>query len=169
MKRPEPNEYHPFYQSYIDRTRGADALQNLQDSADMLLSFLVELPPEKTTYAYADSKWTIHQLLQHLNDCELIFAYRALWIARSGEGKLTGFDENAWADRSLEALPTWQESVEQFKYLRNFSLSMFHSFPEKLMDKTRMMDDFETTLRSIPFIMAGHTYHHIHILKTRYR
>ncbi len=171
MKRPQPGEYGDFYQGYIDRTRGADVLQNLEDSADMLLNFLEDLPEEKRDYAYGEDKWTIRQMLQHLIDAELVFTYRALWIARGGDVAvkgLPGFHENTWAENSLKALPPWDEMIEQFKALRNYSMALFHSFPESLQDKAEQINDYHTTLRSIPFIIAGHTFHHLHILKTRY-
>ena len=168
MRRPQPGEYDPYYEGYIERTRGADALQNLEDSGDMLLDFLENLPEDKRDFAYAEGKWTIRQLLQHLVDCEMVFTFRALWIARSAKGALMGFDENAWADNSLEALPAWEVLIGQFKNLRNYSISLFHSFPEKWLDNTEFVNGHQTRLGSIPYIIAGHTFHHLHILKTRY-
>ncbi len=168
MRRPQVGEYGAFYQEYIDLTRGADFLQNLEDSADMLLEFLENLHTERRNYSYAGGKWSIHQMLQHIVDCDLVFTYRALWMARGGEPNIPGFDENTWADNSLNASANWDELIAQFKNLRNFSISLFHSFPEKIMDYEATINGYKTRLGSIPFIMAGHTFHHLYILKTRY-
>ncbi len=168
MRRPQQGEFGAFYKGYIDLTRGADALQNLEDSADMLLEFLENLPVEKRNYSYAEGKWTIHQMLQHIVDCDMVFSYRALWMARGGEPNLPGFEENDWAKNSMEALAGWDELIAQFKNLRNYSMSLFHSFPEKLKDNKAIVSGHNTALRSIPYIIAGHTFHHLHILKTRY-
>lgn len=169
MRRPQEGEYGAYYKGYIDQTRGADVLQNLEDSADMLLEFLEYLPAERRNYSYAEGKWTIHQMLQHIVDCDLVFTYRALWMARGGEPTLPGFEQNDWADNSMEALTGWDELIAQFKNLRNYSMSLFHSFPEKVLDNQAIVSGHSTLLRSIPFIIAGHTYHHLSILKMRYQ
>ncbi len=168
MRRPQEGEYGAFYKGYIDLTRGADALQNMEDSADMLLEFLENLPVDRRNYSYAEGKWTIHQMFQHIVDCDMVFSYRALWMARGGEPTLAGFEENDWADNSMEALASWDELISQFKNVRNYSMSLFHSFPEKLLDNTATISGYKTMLRSIPFIISGHTFHHLNILKTRY-
>lgn len=168
MRRPQEGEYGAFYKGYIDLTRGADFLQNLEDSADMLLDFLENLPHEKRTYSYAEGKWSIHQMLQHIVDCDTVFTYRALWMARGGNPTLEGFDENLWAANSADTLIPWSELIEQFKNLRNYAISLFHSFSEKMLEREAHIGGFNTRLRSIPFIMAGHTFHHLNMLKSRY-
>ncbi len=97
MKRPEAGEHGEYYQGYIDKTRGADFLQNLQDSGDALVRFCENLPEEKRDFAYADGKWTVAQVIRHIIDCDLVFAYRAMWIARTGGGNLQGFEQDDWA------------------------------------------------------------------------
>lgn len=168
MRRPQPGEYGDFYQSYIERTRGADFLQNLEDSGSMLLEFLKELPEDKRHYAYAPGKWTVIQMLRHIIDTDLVFTYRALWLARTGSAELEGYDHNAWADSSMEAHMDWGDLISEFRNLRNFSISLFHSFPQDMLDQQGSINGYTTSLRSIPFIMAGHTFHHLQVLKDRY-
>lgn len=168
MRRPAPGEYNPYYQGYIDRNRGAGFLQNLEDSADVLIYLLESLPEEKHHHAYAPGKWTVLQLLRHVIDTDMVFTHRALWLARSGGGDLPGFEEDRWAENSLKGSLHFQELMRQFKDLRNFSMGLFHSFGPALLDAEGLANGHRVLVRSIPFIMAGHTFHHAHILKERY-
>ncbi len=168
MQRPKKSEYDPYFDHYVQLTRGANALQNLNDSGEMLIRFLENLPEDKRDYAYEEGKWTVQQLVQHLIDCDLVFTYRALWMARGGEPNLAGFDENIWANNAKKASLNWNETLQQFKTLRNFTVGVFKSLPNELMDQTATVSGSQTTLRSLPFIIAGHSFHHLTILKERY-
>lgn len=168
MRRPEPGEYAAYYDGYINRTRGANFLQNLRDSADDLVHFLENLPAEKWNYAYAPEKWTVQQVVQHLIDCDLVFAYRAIWLARASGGTLPGFDENKWADATKSKTRSPQELMDEFISLRNFIVSTFKSFSESEMEVQGIASENQLKVNSIPFIIAGHTFHHLAILKERY-
>lgn len=168
MRRPQSGEYGEYYQHYIDLTRGSNNLQNLEDSANTLINYLENLAPERRDYSYDEGKWTIHQMIQHIMDCDMVFTSRALWIARGGETTLPGFDQNNWAETSMDALTEWDELITQFKNLRAYSISLYRSFPEKLLDNAAQVSGYNTTIRSLAFITAGHTFHHLDILKTRY-
>lgn len=168
MRRPEAGEYAPYYDGYIKLTRGTDFLQNMEDSADELVHLLENIPPEKRQYAYAEGKWTVEQMLQHIIDCDLVFSFRALWLVRSGGGNLEGFEQDEWARTTQKSQRNWDEMLTEFKRLRDFSISMFHSFDEKGLEIKGTVSGNNTTVRRLGFIMAGHTFHHIHILRTKY-
>ena len=168
MKRPEPGEYAPYFDAYISRTRGANFLQNLRDSADDLVHFLENLPAEKWSYAYEEGKWTINQMVQHLIDCDLVFTYRALWLARTGGDTLSGFDHDAWAKSTKPSDRKPSELISEFIALRNYIISTFKSFSESEMRIRGNVSGRDTLVNSIAFIIAGHTFHHLAILKERY-
>ena len=68
MNRPSQAEYAPYYQSYIDQVNETDIMQVLRSELDDLDVLLGKVPAEKETYAYADGKWTIRQIVGHLID-----------------------------------------------------------------------------------------------------
>ena len=95
MTRPQPGEYAPYFDRYIALTRGADAIQNLEDSALDLYEVLAELDDEKGEFAYARDKWSIVQMIRHLIDTDMVFTYRALYFCRNQGGELAGYDHEA--------------------------------------------------------------------------
>ena len=77
-----------------------DALKN---QTPVLFKFFNELPANKRDYRYAEGKWTIKEVLQHIIDAERIFSYRGLCFARKDMTPLPSFDENTYADNEKTA------------------------------------------------------------------
>lgn len=168
MHRPEPGEYGAFYEGYINLTRGADVLQNLQDSSDSFINTLHQMLPAKGDYAYAPGKWTVKEVIRHLIDTDVVFLYRALHIARGGKDDLPGFDENDWARRTPLNDQKAEDLLEDFRLLRNFTINTFHSFSTDMLNAKGTANQLPLTTLAQGFIMAGHTFHHTTILKERY-
>ncbi|MEQ9414374.1 MAG: DinB family protein, partial [Cyclobacteriaceae bacterium] len=77
-------EYDPYYSRYINVVPVASELR-LQFEVGMLevIQFFKFAPEDKLDYRYAQGKWTIKEILQHLIDTERIFMYRIFRIARN--------------------------------------------------------------------------------------
>ncbi|MGB0177015.1 MAG: DinB family protein [Owenweeksia sp.] len=168
MRRPEAGEYGAFYKGYIDLTRGTGLLQNLQDSGNSLLNTLQGLIPDKTDYAYAEGKWTVKQMLRHIIDCDVVFLYRAIHIARGGEANLPGFDENLWAENASVEKQDMENLVEDFRLLRNFIINTYRGFTPEMLNASGTANNLPLSVLAQGFIIAGHTFHHSIILKERY-
>lgn len=168
MKRPEPGDYKPYYDRYLQLTRGADFLQNLEDSADQLIHYAENLPPEKYDLAYAEGKWSIRQMLQHIIDTDQVFTDRALWMLRQPGCQLPGYPHDEWAQESLTSLPDFKQLLAQFRLQRQYMLNFFHNLSSSELEKSGTVDGHKMTVRAIPFIMSGHVFHHLSILSDRY-
>ena len=94
MSRPVDSEYAPYYQSYIARVSENDIVPVLRSQLDELDELLSKVKPDGETYAYAEGKWSIRELVGHLIDAERVFGYRAFCIARGERQNLPGFDQN---------------------------------------------------------------------------
>src|SRR4051794_14981593 len=101
MQRPIPGEYDPYYEGYLSQTNDADDfLTVMSEQPDQLRSLIGDLPEDKGTYAYADGKWTIKELLNHIIDGERMFAYRVLRVSRGDETPIEGFDQDPYIEHS---------------------------------------------------------------------
>jgi len=170
MKRFAPNEFKPYFAIYIEPAvaRNLDIVPLLELGLKETGDFFKQIPADKELYAYAEHKWTIRELLLHLIDTERIFSYRALRIARNDKTNLPGFDENDFARHSKANKRTLPELIEEFKTVRQATLSLFKSFDTEDYVKTGMASNSEISLRAIGFILAGHVIHHERIIKERY-
>jgi len=95
--RPDLSRVGNFYHNYINLVTQDDLVEAFDIQSASFIRFLETIAPDKYDYRYADGKWTIRELLQHIIDAERIFSYRALRFARKDSTPLPGFDENLFA------------------------------------------------------------------------
>ena len=168
MSRPSASEYGSFFQTYINYTSGKDYSILVQQYHDRITESWAAIPTERSNYAYAEDKWTIKQMLQHVMDTERIFAYRALAISRNEPATLLGFDENEYAKNATAAHRNWKDMLTEWRVLRQSTNLLFASFTEEQMKSMGNANGHPVSVNALGFIIFGHALHHLHILKERY-
>ena len=96
--RPETSEAAPYYFNYINQVDGDNPIRLIEGQLDQALSILSAIPEQKSLHRYAPDKWSIRQVVSHLNDTERVFAFRAMWFARGFSDPLPSFDQNIASD-----------------------------------------------------------------------
>jgi hypothetical protein len=153
---------------YINLTQKDQLAKALKKNTRKFKKVLKNIPEKKIDYSYAEGKWTIRQMLQHIIDAERVFAYRALWFARKDSQPLPGFDENAWALQAPASSRKWEDMVREFKVLRKSTELMFASFSEDDLNATGISNNNEYSVAAFGYITAGHVAHHMNVIKERY-
>ena len=163
------DEYAKFYQSYIDKVDTEKTIvKNLQETFQEAMAIFKVLPEDKYLYKYAEKKWTIVQLLEHIIDAERIFSYRALRFARNDKTDLPGFEENSYVENAYSNSRDYQELLEEFVLVRKASEIMFSNFSDEVLKRTGSIDGNKISVRAIGYVNAGHLRHHLAIIKERY-
>jgi len=165
---PARNEAAPYYYTYIDRVTSNNIVQVIEQQLDQVLPLLRGISEEKSLHRYAPEKWSIRQVLNHISDCERVFAFRALWFARGFSSPLPSFDQNIAVNGGLADQLPWTRHVEEFCAVRQSSASFFRNLPPEAWMRTGIASDNPFTVRSLAYILAGHVTHHIGILQERY-
>jgi hypothetical protein len=93
-------EYAAYYENYVKATEDVILLDELEICLHDFIRFVQNIPMDKFDYRYAEGKWTIKDIIQHLIDAERVFSYRALRISRNDKTPLPGFDENDYVDQA---------------------------------------------------------------------
>lgn len=166
--RPEANEAAPYYFGYIDKVPGDDAVAALEKQLDETLPFLSAISEEKSLYRYAPEKWSIREVLNHLNDCERLFVARAFWFARGFESAMPSFDQMVAAATARADERSWASHVEEFRAVRNSTLAFFQNLPAEAWTRAGIASGNPFTVRALAYLAAGHVTHHLTILKERY-
>lgn len=120
------------------------------------------------TKPYAEGKWSIHQLIQHITDWERIWCYRALIAARNEGSIPDGHDENKMADHSNANNIPIEQLMEEFRLVRMASIALFDTFSEEILHAPCRFYQQEMAIGAVGFGMIGHQLHHLQILKERY-
>ena len=143
-------------------------MPGLKSSTKDLFDLSKSIPADKHDYRYADGKWTIKEVVQHMLDGERVFTYRALRFARKDDTPLPGFDENLFAQTAKADKRNWNDLVEEFAALRKASEAMFASFDNEQLESSGIASESSTYVLGIGYIVAGHVNHHCGIIKERY-
>lgn len=168
MPRPDLTRVPDFYHNYINQVKEDDLLQAFKKNTEEFTGFLQSIPETKHDFRYAEDKWTVKELLQHIIDAERVFSYRALRFARKDEAHLPGFNENHFAKFSNAAERNWNDLVEEFKAVRKSTEYLFASFGPEQLDSEGIANTRSVYVLGIGFICVGHCMHHQNILKERY-
>lgn len=166
--RPRPDEADAYYFRYIDRVPGEDVLAVLEPQLDETVALLSPISEEKSLYRYGPDKWSMRQVVNHVNDCERLFLLRAFWFARGFETSLPSFDQLVAAAAARSDEFPWASHVEEFRRIRLSTLSFFRNLPAEAWKRRGIASDLPFTVRALAWIAAGHLDHHAAILRERY-
>ena len=164
----QPTEYASYYSPYINALGNVNLLEELENSIQNFEEFLTQIPSEKHEFRYAEGKWTIKDIVQHLIDTERVLAYRSLRFARKVQTPLHSFDENEYVDATAANKRTLTDLLQEYKAVRLSTLYLFKSFSNEELIYTGIASNNSFTVRAIGFIIAGHQKHHQRIIAERY-
>lgn len=166
--RPKPDEAAAYYSMYIDRVTSDDVVDFMTTQLAETASFFKQISEEKSLHRYAPDKWSIRELLGHVNDCERVFAFRALWFARAFPDALPSFDQEIAVAGAGSNNVSWANLVDEFESVRAATLAFFRQLPEEAWARTGIASDNPVSVRALAYIIAGHVSHHVAILRERY-
>lgn len=157
-----------LFLNYINKADDTDVVKALRNNSKAFRKLIKNIPHKKRNHAYAEGKWTIKELLQHIIDAERVFAYRALRFARMDATVLPGFDENNWAAAANKINRKWDDVVAEFKNVRASSEMLFESLGEEQLLFKGTASNQPLNALAMGYIIAGHTKHHMDIIEERY-
>ncbi len=161
-------EYANFFEPYMSKVGEVDLIEELEISVHRLIKFVQNIPMDKFDYVYAEGKWTIKDILQHIIDAERIFSYRALRIARRDKTPLPGFDEDDYATIANGSKRTIIDLLTELAVVRQATLSLFKTFSDDDLMQIGIASNNPISVRAIGFIIIGHQNHHQQIFNERY-
>ncbi len=168
MSKPIITDYPANFAGYINQVPEDDLEQAFFNQREILPVFFLSITEEKSLFTYAEGKWTLREMLQHIIDAERIFNYRALCISRKESVSLPSFDENIYAANSHANKRSWQSLVDEFFHVRISSEDLYKSFTDEMLVQKGMANNNPINVLSFGFITIGHIYHHKTVIEERY-
>jgi hypothetical protein len=168
MNRPERSEAAEYYFTYIDRIQQDDIVGVMERQLRDAGKVFAGISEEKSLHRYAPEKWSIRQSLNHINDTERAFAFRALWFGRGFTDPLASFDQDVSANGARADEYSWARHVAEFRDVRGASLALFRNLPAEAWKRSGVASGNRVTVNALAYMIAGHASHHIAILQERY-
>jgi uncharacterized damage-inducible protein DinB len=165
---PARTEAAEYFFRYITQVPPGDICQLLENQIEEVMGLLGPLSEEESLYRYAPDKWSIRQVVNHVNDCERVFASRAHWFARGLAEALPSLDQNAAAALADADARSLESHLEEFNAVRLSSLALFESLNSEAWTRQGIASGHPFTPRALAWITAGHLIHHLRGLKDHY-
>lgn len=158
----------PYFDTYLKLVESSDLRYELRASQTSFLQLIRSLSDDQLNYRYAPEKWTIAQVIYHTIECEIIFNYRALTIAKEAHAELPGFDENEYTAAAHVEDATVEQLAAFFDSTRQSTLGLLSTLDEAQLQKTGLANGNEVQVSALFYITSGHTRHHQNVINERY-
>jgi hypothetical protein len=167
LVRPQPGEYAPYYDQYISLVGSEDVLTLLAKQAEEMTA-LLSSATAKADFRYAPGKWSVKEVVGHINDTERIMAYRALRFCRGDATPIEGFEQNDYVRDGNFGQRTWADLTEEFGVIRKATVALFRSVDAEAAVRRGVANKNAISVRALAYVIAGHELHHRRILQEKY-
>ncbi len=150
------SELNP-YANFLGDARAHDVLEMTPITIARLIR---NSDKAQLTRTPAPGKWSIRDILCHLADCEITFAFRLRQTIAESHHVIQPFDQEAWASHysALDA----HDALEAFGASRRWNMLFIRVVgPEGETKAVRHPERGEMTFRTIVETMAGHDKNHL--------
>lgn len=168
IPRPAEGEHADYYARYVAEVPDGDILETLRHQLGDTLALLQGLTPDQELHRYAEGKWSLREVVAHLIDTERVFAFRALAIARGKDVDLPGMDQDEWVEGAEADQRTLDDLGAEWAALRRANIHMFATFPNEAWGRVGRASGYDFTVRSFPWIIAGHELWHQKLIGEHY-
>jgi hypothetical protein len=143
-------------------------MRTLKAQPDELQPLLDGITEQGSLHRYAPGKWSIRQVMSHLNDAERLFVSRAFWFARGFDAPLPSFDQDIAVASARGDDRSWSSHVDEFHAIRAATVAFFETLPPDAWTRRGTASGNPFSVRALAYICAGHVTHHMRILRERY-
>ncbi len=168
MKRPETNEYAPYYEKYISLIADGTVMQILELQIAEYREMFAGVPEEKGLYRYDVGKWTCKESLSHIIDAERIFSYRLLRISRGDTTPIEGFEQDDYINNSNANNRTFADLIDEFEFQRRANICLAASLTDEATKRLGTASNNPVSAHALVYMMAGHVEHHRRIFAGSY-
>jgi hypothetical protein len=130
-----------------------------------LAALTAKLGPQGLERSLAPGKWHAREILCHLADCEMVFAFRLRQALAEPNHVIQPFDQDRWA-KPYSALSA-QAALEAFSASRRWNLALLETVsPQDFSKKLSHPERGEMTFQTVVETMGGHDLNHLAQLET---
>jgi len=150
---------------YASHLGDRQPLEVVEHTARRLYEASAALGSPGVEWRPSPNKWNAREIVCHLADCEIVFAYRLRQTLAEHHHVIQPFDQETWAGtyggRDIRI------ALDVFASVREWNVALIRSAsPEQLMKKVTHPERGEETFQTIVETMAGHDINHVTQLDT---
>jgi uncharacterized damage-inducible protein DinB len=128
----------------------------------MLREAIEGLAEEELRFKPAPDKWSIHEILIHVTDAEILATYRLKKVLAEEEPLLISFDQNAWANNLGYDLLDREQYLLLFQLLRSSMQTFLDNLTEEQAERVgKYADAKQITFKQLMGFRVQHVRDHL--------
>src|SRR5690242_11394059 len=145
------------YASFLDNR---DPVAVIASTSSELARIVNSLPADRVTAARAPGKWSARDILAHLADTEIVFAYRLRQALAEEHHTIQPFNQDVWSKSygSFDAT----SALAVFSAVRSWNVTLIRQMSEADLARPVTHPERGTmTVQTLVETMAGHDINHL--------
>jgi hypothetical protein len=168
IAHPDASEHAPYYSRYTTLVPDDDILAFLEQQGHEFPNWLSALAEAQGDLRYGPGKWSVKEVIGHINDTERIMSYRALRIGRNDATPIEGFEQDDYVRDGGFSPRRMSDLMEEFRAIRGATLSLLRSFDAGAWERRGTANKNPISVRALAYVMGGHVVHHRNVLHEKY-
>jgi uncharacterized damage-inducible protein DinB len=168
ITKPKAGTYPAYFETYIKLVKGENIFDELFQSYMDTMDLVTSLDPETLLYRYAEGKWNILEIMQHILDTERIFNYRALCFSRQDKTNLPGFEQDDYVVNANVFKRDINDMVRELSLVRASTIELFKSFTPEMLEYSGTANGNIISVKALLFATLGHEIHHRKVIEEKY-
>jgi len=153
-----PQQYTERILSY---QRGKEPMKILAATPARIAALIAKSTPARMKSTPAPGKWCTSEILAHLADAELVFAFRLRLVLGSNGVTIQAFNQDVWAKSFLYGKQNWKQSFETFRTVRKANIALLRRIPPEQWEFFGMHQERgKETVTRMTEMYAGHDINH---------
>lgn len=168
MRKSAIKELPPYFDYYINLNEDISLDEAFEKSLQQIDTLNLQQLSRIGLRVYAENKWTIHQIIQHLIDWERIWCYRTIVCVRK-EGTIPeGLEQDIMVSNSNANELSIEQLLSELRVVRVATRAMFASFNPEILETNCKFYNYQMSALAIGFSIIGHQIHHFNVINERY-
>jgi uncharacterized damage-inducible protein DinB len=145
---------------YANQLGGREPVGVIAATPARLRQLTIAIGPARIETPRAAGKWSPRDILCHLADCEIVFAFRLRQTLADDNPIIQAFDQDRWA--APYARQSADDALAAFAALRTWNLSLVNGLPAEGRERRmRHPERGEMTFQAVLETMGGHDLNHL--------
>jgi hypothetical protein len=154
--------FEQYRNRMLGNIKGQDPLKVQAATPKKLAQLLRGVPKAKLRKRPAPGKWSVHEIMTHLSDAEIVYAFRVRLILGAPGAPLIGYDQDVWVTAGHYEKRETPTALVQFTALRQATLALLKLLrPEQWKHAGMHSERGEESVEMTVSMMAGHDLNHI--------
>jgi uncharacterized damage-inducible protein DinB len=157
-----PEEAEAYIKAVLGLLGQQDPLEVLRATSDQVRKAVAGRTPSQLRQPEKVGKWSAIQLVQHLADSDLVWAYRMRLVAAEDRPRLVGYDQDLWAKQLGYQNTALNDAIDQFESIRKLNLKFLERLgPDAFVRVGVHSERGEERLDHMVRLYAGHDLVHL--------